>query len=186
MDQALAQARAHPGVIELLFEDEVSLYRQPSQACLFHPRGRFQPRMSYTPGSNTVMRVAGFLNACSGAVHIWDGSKITASKIARCMKEIGQAYASAETISVVMDNWPVHFHEKVEQAIAKDPRIVVLRLPTYAPWLNPIEKLWKLTKQNVVHAHQKSHDFAKFKQTVRDFIATRNQQDTLRYVGLIS
>ncbi|MBK9335612.1 MAG: transposase [Lewinellaceae bacterium] len=26
-------------------------------------------------------------------------------------------------------------------------------LPTYASWLNPIEKVWKMLKQDLVHNH---------------------------------
>jgi hypothetical protein len=172
----------------LLYEDEASLYKQPSQAPLFTVRGRLQPRLPMASGPNTVMRIAGFLNAGSGAVHFWDGSKITAGKIARCMKEISAVYPEARKIYIVMDNWPVHFHEKVQKAVQADPRIQVLRLPTYAPWLNPIEKLWRLTKQRVVHAHTLSNDFNRFKQLVRDFLAkpTEEPQTLLRYVGLLS
>lgn len=188
MDKALAEARSHPERIVLLYEDEASLYKQPSQAALFALRGKLQPKLTMACGPNTVMRIAGFLDACSGAVHFWDGSKITASKIAKYMKEISLAYPSAQKIYIVMDNWPVHFHEKVQKAVAEDPRIHILRLPTYAPWLNPIEKLWRLTKQSVVHAHSMSHDFNRFKQTVRDFLnkPTDEPKTLLRYVGLLS
>lgn len=134
------------------------------------------------------MRVAGFLNACSGAVHFWDGSKITAAKIAKCLREIAALYPAFEKIYIVMDNWPVHFHPKVMKVLAEEPRLEILRLPTYAPWLNPIEKLWRLTKQNVVHAHEMSNDFNRFKWIVRAFLTqpTSNPIALLRYVGLFS
>jgi DDE superfamily endonuclease len=188
VDKALAHARAHPDRIVLLFEDEASLYRQPSQASLYCLRGRLQPKMPCACSANTVMRVAGFLNACSGAVHFWDGSKITAGKIAKCLKEISAAYSHCDKIYIVMDNWPVHFHPKVMKVLAAEPRLEVLRLPTYAPWLNPIEKLWRLTRQRVVHAHTMSNDFNRFKQTVREFLAKPMEEPTqlLRYVGLFS
>ncbi len=65
-----------------------------------------------------------------------------------------------------MDTWPVHFHPKVEAALASEPRIEVLRLPTYAPWLNNIEKLWRWVKQRVSHAHPWCDDLLLFKQHV--------------------
>jgi DDE superfamily endonuclease len=170
--------------VELLFQDEASLYRQPSQASLYCPRGREQPRLHYNCSANTVMRVAGFLNACTGSVHSWDGSRITASRLARWFREISAIYPAAETIYIVMDNWPVHFHEKVERAVRSDPRICTI----YAPWLNPIEKFWKLLKQRLVHAHDMSQDFNQFKLTVRQLLAqpTQEPSELLRYVGLIS
>lgn len=186
MDEVLSEAGADPEGVVLLYEDEASVYRQPSQASLFSPRGRQQPRLSYACKANTVMRVAGFLNACTGALHFWDAARITAGKLAKCFKEIALAYPEHRRIYIVMDNWPVHFHPKVESVVIADPRIVVLRLPTYSPWLNPIEKLWRLTKQTVVHAHDMSDDFNQFKNTVRELLRrpTKNPQELLRYVGL--
>jgi transposase len=32
-------------------------------------------------------------------------------------------------------------------------QIGLLRLPTYVPWTNPIEKLWQRLKQEVLHQH---------------------------------
>lgn len=188
MDKALTEARSNPGEVVLLFQDEASLYKQPSQASLFGSRGRYQPRLSYACGANTVMRVAGFLNACTGELHTWDASRITAARLAKWFKEISGVHAQARKIYIVLDNWPVHFHPKVERAIARDPRICLLPLPTYSPWLNPIEKVWRLLKQRVVHAHPMATDFALFKQTVRDFLAkpTSHPEDLLRYVVLFS
>ena len=37
-------------------------------------------------------------------------------------------------------------------------------LPTYAPWLNNIEKLWKWLRQRVTHAHPWAADFATFRE----------------------
>jgi putative transposase len=188
VDKALKEARSNPSQVVLLFQDEASIYRQPSQACLFGPRGREQPNLPYACGANTVMRVAGFLNACTGELHAWDASKITADRLAKYFKQVCAAYPAAQKIYVVMDNWPVHFHPKVEQAIGRDPRMQALRLPTYSPWLNPIEKLWRLLKQNVSHTHTMAQDFDGFKKTVRAFLAKPTDQPTelLQYVGLFS
>lgn len=188
MELAVKEALANPTKVELLFQDEASLYRQPSQASLYCPKGRQQPRLPYACGANTVMRVAGFLNARTGAVHHWDASKITADRLAKYFRLISAAYPEAEKIYIVMDNWPVHFHEKVLSALAKDKRMICLALPTYSPWLNPIEKLWRLVKQKLVHAHRMSDDFNAFKKTVRALLdaPTSEAHQLLKYVGLFS
>lgn len=162
MIEALRAAAAQPDKIVVLFEDEASFYRQPTQASLWHLRGRRQPRMPYAHGSNTVLRVVGLLNAMSGAVHTWDYSSVTARRLAKSWGEIGALYPAAERIHLVVDNWPVHFHRDVERALSRDARIELLRLPTYAPWLNNIEKLWRWLKQRVSHAHPWSADFPRF------------------------
>lgn len=170
----------------MLFTDEVSFYRQPSQAWLWAWLGRRQPRLRYSHRANTVMRVVGVLDALSAQVRVWDFPRVTADRLARCWKELGACYPQARKIYLVMDNWPVHFHAKVEAALASEPRIEVLPLPTYAPWLNNIEKLWRWVKQQVTHAHPCCDDFLQFKeQVLAEFHRLASGSPELkRYCGL--
>lgn len=150
----------------MLFTDEVSFYRQPSQAWLWAAMGRAQPKLRYSHRANTLMRVVGVLDASSARVSAWHFPRVTAARLARCWGQVGSLYPKARKIYLVADNWPVHFHPKVQQALAADPRIEILPLPTYAPWLNNIEKLWRWVKQRVSHAHPWCDDFLLFKQQV--------------------
>lgn len=119
------------------------------------------------------------------------------------MPNIRSDYPNAETIDVAQDNWPIQVHPDVlarlepqqspfwpqqarSTAVQDDLPIQLAFLPTYASWLNPIEKLWRWLRQDVLHLHRLSDDWHALKQAVRDFIA---QFDTgsivlLRYVGL--
>jgi len=132
------------------------------------------------------MRVVGLLDASSGAVRTWDFSRVTADRLGRCFKGIGRLYPQAQKIYLVMDNWPVHFHPKVTAALALDPRIEVLALPTYSPWLNNIEKLWRWVKQRVSHAHPWSDDFVLFKDQIRSELQrlAPGLPEIRRYCGL--
>jgi hypothetical protein len=186
LDQALKEAQENPGRSVLLFEDESTFYRQPTQAWLWHDLGRQQPRMRYSTRSNTRMRVVAFLNAASGAVHSQDMSRVSVDRLARQVSNLSQWYPQAERIYLVWDNWPNHAHPKVEEALRKQQRLKVLWLPTYAPWLNPIEKVWRWVRQRVTHAHPWSDDFLHFRQEVRDELASLSQgSESLKsYVGL--
>jgi methionine synthase II (cobalamin-independent) len=42
---------------------------------------------------------------------------------------------------------------------------------TYAPWLNPIEKLWRWVRQDVLKMHRWVEDWPQVKQRVWDFLA---------------
>jgi hypothetical protein len=183
---ALGEARASQGAVVLLYTDEVSLYRQPTPASLWSERGRLQPRLRYSPQSNSRMRVLGALDACTGRVFCWEHAKITAERLGEHWLAAAQSYPQATKVYIVMDNWPVHFHAKALAPLAQDERIEVLALPTYAPWLNPIEKLWRLLKQVVTHAHPWCDDFLRLKREVMAELRRYRDgsEEVLRYVGL--
>lgn len=184
--QALKEAREKPGQRVLLFQDEASFYRQPTQGWLWAWMGRRQPKMRYGHRSNTRTRVVGFLEAVTGTVLSWDMARVTVNHLARCIRQMSAAFPQAETIYLVWDNWPVHNHPTVQAALARDPRIHVLPLPTYAPWLNPIEKLWRLVRQEVAHAHPWCDDFHRFRATIIEKLEqfAQGSQRLLQYCGL--
>jgi hypothetical protein len=164
---ALREVSDHPEDTVLLFTDEVSFYRQPTQAWLWYRLGRAQPRLPYSHRANTLMRVIGVLDAFSGRVQAWDYNRATAVRLGKCWSAAVASYPEAKKIYLVMDNWPVHFHKDALGPVLRDPRVTLLPLPTYSPWLNNIEKLWRWVKDKVSHAHPWSDDFTAFKEHVR-------------------
>ncbi len=57
-----------------------------------------------------------------------------------------------ETIYVAWDNASTHEDDEVEAVVrAAAGRLVLLYLPTYSPWLNPIEMLWRHFRREVTH-----------------------------------
>lgn len=133
------------------------------------------------------MRVVGYLNPISGRVHTWDFTSVSAERFASTLKLMTKLYPKQEKIYIILDNWPVHFHPKVKKVLEKHRRLELVPLPTYAPWLNPIEKVWKWCRQHLVHAHPWSDDFCAFKKHVKELFGTLNgSTNILRYVGLSS
>ena len=56
------------------------------------------------------------------------------------------------TIYVAWDNVNTHQDDDVEAVVrAAAGRVVLLYLPTYSPWLNPIEMLWRHFRREVTH-----------------------------------
>jgi putative transposase len=56
------------------------------------------------------------------------------------------------TIYVAWDNVSTHEDDEVEAVVrAAAGRLVLLYLPTYSPWLNPIEMLWRHFRREVTH-----------------------------------
>lgn len=95
-------------------------------------------------------------------------------------------YAWASRIYVVQDNWSIHRHPEVLEALTKLPQIEPVWLPTYAPWLNPIEKLWRWLRQDVLKMHQLAANWSQLRQQVHAFLDrfVTSSKELLRYVGL--
>ena len=87
----------------------------------------------------------GAFNALRGRVDYLDAYIIGREKVIRFNRQLATVYPEARLIYVVQDNWSIHHHAEVEAALSDLPQIEPVWLPTYAPWLNPIEKpgtLW--------------------------------------------
>src|SRR5215207_4672071 len=57
-----------------------------------------------------------------------------------------------DTVYVAWDNSSTHEDNEVEAVVrAAAGRLVLLYLPTYSPWLNPIEMLWRHFRREVTH-----------------------------------
>ncbi len=56
------------------------------------------------------------------------------------------------TVYVAWDNSNTHENDEVEAVLrGAAGRLVSLYLPTYSPWLNPIEMLWRHFRREVTH-----------------------------------
>jgi hypothetical protein len=179
-------ADEHPGEVVTLYLDEFSYYRWPTVAPVYHTAGGKQPQAHLTPGYNTRGRVIAALEVRDGKVLYRQRSHITVPQLVGFMKDIRCAYPYAGAINVIQDNWHhVHFHPD-QVAMAKSLRINLVPLPVYAPWLNPIEKLGRKLRQDILHMHRQSDDWPTLKKRVAGFFDqfANGSNDLLRYVGL--
>ena len=56
------------------------------------------------------------------------------------------------TVYVAWDTATPHIDDEVEAVVrAAAWRLVLISLPTYSPWLNPIEMLWRHFRREVTH-----------------------------------
>jgi hypothetical protein len=182
---AYARLVAEPGRVVLLWLDEVSFYRQPSVAPAYQPQGGPPPRARQHPGPNTQTRIVASLDAATGQVVYHQWSRINLKAFCAFAEQLRAAYPDAQTVYVVMDNWPTHTSPQTQAAFAA-AGLSPLFLPTYASWLNPIEKLWRWLRQTVIHLHDCVTDLPTLRQRVCDFLDqfAGPAPQLLRYVGL--
>lgn len=129
----------------------------------------------------------GALNAVTGQVDYLDDYIVGRRQLIPFYGQLTQRYADKEYIYVVQDNWSIHRHADVLLALQQWPQIVPVWLPTYAPWLNPIEKLWRWLRQAVLKLHHLADDWTALRQRVRRFLDqfAHGSPDVLHYVGLL-
>lgn len=184
---ALREAQQHPDQVVVLYLDELTYYRRPSKAPAYAPVGHEQPLAQEVPGSDTQTRIVAALNGVTGQLTYLQRSKVGRAALVTFYEQVRAAYPKATKIYVVQDNWPNH---KLPEVLAEmeRQRITPLFLPTYASWLNPIEKLWKWLKQTVIHLHPLAKELEELRKQVREFLEQflTGSQELLRYVGLLS
>jgi transposase len=182
--RAVARARATPDQVTVCFGDEMSVYRQPTLASRWAAVGD-EPVAPLAHRANTRHRLCGALNAVTGQIVATSGARTTVAHLCRFLRTLRATYPDREVI-LIWDNWPVHTHPDV-RAQAEALAIAVLWLPTYAPWTNPIEKLWRWLKANVLHHHRFADDWDGLKAAIAAFLARfeHGSTEVLRYVGLL-
>lgn len=181
------KACRNPNKVRTYYLDEFSFYRQPTVAQTWYPAGHAQPLACRSHSSNVYHRVLGALNAATGEIVFRMARKTDVPFICRFLRHLRQIDPDVEGIIVILDNWyNVHDHPDVQET-ARQEGITLLYLPTYAPWLNPIEKLWRKAYQEVLHLHRYSDRWSELKQRMHAFLSAycEPSSELLHYVGLL-
>ena len=170
-----------------VFVDEMSYHRWPTPAADWYPRADGSPRAVHGNCNNTQWRVIGGLNAYTGQVTYRQNYIVGREQVILFHQQLYEQYRQMDHVFVIEDNWNVHTHPEVQAAVAALPNIKMAWLPTYACWLNPIEKLWKWLRQIVLHRHRMSDCWPELKQRVGQFFDQfwDGSDELLRYVGLL-
>lgn len=213
--RVIAESIAEPDDIVVVYQDEVTIYRQPTVSNAYCLSGKKeQPTTDRSHHSNTMTRIAATLDHHTGQVVYHRVARMSIDQLVKFYKMVSEAYPNARRIYMIQDNWPIHIHTDVLAALEPQeslylgqvPKnwptlpslkaqrrwgdwnlpIQLIPLPTYASWLNPIEKLWRWMRQEIIHHHRLAHDLVGFRQEIDHFLGkfAVPSPDLLRYVGL--
>jgi transposase len=93
-----------------------------------------------------------------GAVNWFTGETVVITRRHKRRREVADLLEALldkhrhETVYVAWDNANTHEDDEVEAVLrGAAGRLVLLYLPTYSPWLNPIEMLWRQFRREVTH-----------------------------------
>lgn len=145
----------------------------PTLRAMWSPKG--QQVMIPTPGQPTKRYGIGAVNYHTGETVVLFRRHKRRREIAELLQVLLERHPG-QTVYVAWDNANTHEDEDVDAVVrGAAGRLVLLYLPTYSPWLNPIEMLWRHFRREVTHCEL----FENVKALVRaaqEFFIRSNQQ----------
>ena len=154
----------------------------PTLRAMWSPKGR--QVMIPTPRQPERRYGIGAVNYHTGETVVLFERRKRRKEVARLLEALLAKHPTG-TVYVAWDNASTHEDDEVEDVVrAAAGRPVLLYLPTYSPWLNPIEMLWRHFRREVTHCEL----FASVKALLRaadDFFARYNREPhkTLSIIG---
>lgn len=188
LTQVFHEAARTPEEIEVVFIDQMGYGRWPDATAEWTEQAPAARRTAERVGSNErKWRLIGALNVRSGQVTSLDNYIVGRKQVIRFLRLLDATYPDAKRLYVVLDNWSIHRHPDVQEVLQSLPRLELVWLPTYAPWLNPIEKLWRWLRQDVLYLHRQADDWDALQKRVHGFLEqfATGSQELLQYVGLL-
>lgn len=101
-----------------------------------------------TTASRTRLNLFGALCLSSMKLIIRDYQTINSDALELFFIELASNYPLATKIHLIVDQGPYNKSKQTQEA-AKKHNIIIHYLPPYSPNLNPIERLWKITNEQV-------------------------------------
>lgn len=170
--QAYQQMQHDPTHVVLLYLDEHLVGRYPTLARCYSSTGAPGMLARQYAGYNSMLRLVGCLDAATGAVFAKRYGSVTVDNFLTFLQRVEEQYPNAEVISIALDNWSVHVNERVLPALqARQSKIQLLFQPTYAPWTNPMEKVWLRFNEDVSHMHPHWAKWQPWRLRIDDWIA---------------
>jgi putative transposase len=131
------------------YADEFNISWLPTIRKMWSPRG--QQVMIPTPGQPKVHYGLGAVNYHTGETVVIIRRRKRRSEVAELLQVLVDKHPTG-TIYVAWDNANTHQDGEIEAVVrAAAGRLILLYLPTYSPWLNPIEMLWRHFRREVTH-----------------------------------
>jgi putative transposase len=131
------------------YADEFNVSWLPTLRKLWSPKG--QQVMIPTPGQPKVHYGLGAVNYHTGETVVIIRRRKRRKEVAELLEALLEKHPQ-ETIYVAWDNASTHQDEEIEAVVRGGAgRLILLYLPTYSPWLNPIEMLWRHFRREVTH-----------------------------------
>ena len=129
--------------------DEFNVSWLPTLRAIWGPKG--QQVMIPTPRQPYKRYGLGVVNYHTGETVVLFRRRKRRKEVAELLQTLVDKHRTG-MIFVALDNASTHEDDEVEAVLhAAAGRLALLYLPTYSPWLNPIEMLWRQFRREVTH-----------------------------------
>ena len=135
---------------DIWYQDEVHFYRSSTICRMWSKRGQ-QPQVKSAPTQEKIA-FSGFVNPKTGTLITNECDRFNFETIMESVKLFLKTLSGDTKILVVLDN--ASWHKKAVRLMSADTgfaRVEFLFLPPYSPELNPIERVWRITRREQTH-----------------------------------
>jgi transposase len=154
------------------YADEFNVSGLPTLKAMWSAQG--QQIMISTPGQPKKHYGLGAVNYHTGETVVLFTRRKRRREVAELLQTRVDKHPTG-TIYVAGDNAGTHQDDAVEAVVrGAAGRLILLYLPTYSPWLNPIEMLWRHFRREVTHC-ELFETVAALLQASRSFFERCNQ-----------
>ncbi len=134
--------------VQLWCEDEVHFQRHSSLIRMWAPKGQ-QPRV-LSPSVRHKVGLFGALNLKTGRLLTQEAPTFNAQTFGDFIHYLLQS--TQGKLYLILDNARWHRSRDLKDFFETNrDRLVLIFLPAYSPELNPIERVWRVTRRQVTH-----------------------------------
>lgn len=143
------RAQARGGLIHLYYADEMDVALLPTLSGRWMRCG--EQMQIDTPGRNAKQYVFGAVHYCTGALVWLPWANKNNVGFRQLLKQVLAVHAQdRRRIVIVVDNFRIHSAKAVQSWLRSHrTQLRLYFLPTYAPRLNPIERVWRHFRRHV-------------------------------------
>ena len=134
----------------VLHYDEAQLSNEPTLRRCYRPRGAHQPLPTNLP--RKVRYLHGAVSYPEGECYFREFSGMTSVCCIEFLRGLLRQFPG-RAVRVICDNAPAHRSHATNEFVRQHPRLELVYQPTYAPWTNPVERVWQEMRRSVTHCH---------------------------------
>jgi transposase len=137
--------------VELWSTDECHFQQHGTRCAMWVPPEETDPVLLHEPTRRSIA-LFGAVNLHRGHMHAMFCNPFDGETFTVFLRTLLRRRAKNRRMVVVADNASYHKSPPVQAFLARcDSRLELLYLPPYSPDLNPIERVWKLTRRLCTH-----------------------------------